>query len=1235
MVWRDDWVQPDNTTLMSHELRTNTSLTLNSAANNQRYFPYASSESEDQYEVSGPRNASIVSTTSTTYPVPDIYGNFGTVTQTVTDKDSTSPYLNQVWTTTVTNSYSTNSGLATWCVGLPTKTTVVKYSTTESQITRTIDYTPDYSKCNMTQQVVAKNNSTYQVTEDLLYDAFGNVNSDSITGINLTARTTLIDWGPTGQFPMSVTNPLNQKTLFDYDFDQGFRTSVTDPNGVQTTWLPDNFARMAKETHPDNTYATTDYTACSANNSWCGTSSSATELKMESYIKNYGTGGALINQQYVSTDGNGRTRYKKHTDIAGNWSIEQLIYDSLSRVSKQSVPYQGTAYFTTIHYDLLNRVKDTQRPISAGNSTLQTTTYSYQGRTLITTDPQGKTTTRITHVTGALGRSKDHNGYYQDFVYDAFGGLLSVKDSSSPVNTLFTATYDYGLSAYQHTAADIDRGSWNYTYDALGELISYKDAKLQNFTFDPYDALGRPTKRTEPDLVTTWTWGNSAASFNIGKLGSISAVGAATYSESYTYDNAGRLTKRRITPSPIGAQDFDITYDSTTGLTDTLTYPTSTSSYRLKLQYGYANGYLQSVSNFNTPATVYWTANSVNAMGEVTQEALGTTPTAVIVNRVYDAVTGWMSSNQAGVGGGTGLANQSYLYDLVGNLAQRQNNALGLTETVCYDNLYRLDHTTATGLCTGATTLQMSYDAMGNIASRSDVNAGAAWTYDPTHKHQVRTAGTGNSYSYDANGNMSARNGNVISWTSYNSPSAINAPGESASFDYGPDHDYWRQIYSGPSGVETTYYISPLLERVDTGGVSYYRHYITANGRSILTYTRDTTGTILLRYLVEDHEGSIAEVVNGTGGSYVSESFEPFGTRRKPTTWSGPPINGDITKINGVSRIGYTGQLMLGSMGLIHMHGRVEDSITGRFISADPYVTEPENTQDFNRYSYVYSNPLSYVDPSGYACNNKPTKTDDPGGWYVTNYSTGLFYNGKGDNQSPGPTTLDLNDAFNSFVHNGNYFGVPTNYAGGTDSHGSGCGGTRQPPPTPTPRPPPATTTPHINLPCSAATTTNSSGHGIAITLAYTDAHFLSLDLADVAGYNHTFIIATDPSTGESYASRAGPGSGRGGGPGVNPISLRAQSGNYDSQFPDFGAVNATQSIGYIEAPFAQVKAYMQAFGRFSNAQGGFYGIFAQNSNSYAFTLLTGMGFDRPTPAETAPGWWSNWVDSSLACTRP
>jgi hypothetical protein len=49
------------------------------------------------------------------------------------------------------------------------------------------------------------------------------------------------------------------------------------------------------------------------------------------------------------------------------------------------------------------------------------------------------------------------------------------------------------------------------------------------------------------------------------------------------------------------------------------------------------------------------------------------------------------------------------------------------------------------------------------------------------------------------------------------------------------------------------------------------------------------------------------------------------------------------------------------------MNGRVYDPTLGRFVSPDLLIPNPENTQSYNRYSYVYNNPLSFTDPSGYS----------------------------------------------------------------------------------------------------------------------------------------------------------------------------------------------------------------------------------------------------------------------------
>ena len=53
------------------------------------------------------------------------------------------------------------------------------------------------------------------------------------------------------------------------------------------------------------------------------------------------------------------------------------------------------------------------------------------------------------------------------------------------------------------------------------------------------------------------------------------------------------------------------------------------------------------------------------------------------------------------------------------------------------------------------------------------------------------------------------------------------------------------------------------------------------------------------------------------------------------------------------------------------MNGRLYDPQLGRFLSPDAQIQYPDQTQSFNRYTYVNNNPLSYTDPSGYGFFSK------------------------------------------------------------------------------------------------------------------------------------------------------------------------------------------------------------------------------------------------------------------------
>ncbi|HFB65846.1 MAG TPA: RHS repeat-associated core domain-containing protein, partial [Aeromonadales bacterium] len=126
-----------------------------------------------------------------------------------------------------------------------------------------------------------------------------------------------------------------------------------------------------------------------------------------------------------------------------------------------------------------------------------------------------------------------------------------------------------------------------------------------------------------------------------------------------------------------------------------------------------------------------------------------------------------------------------------------------------------------------------------------------------------------------------------------------------------------------------------------------------------------TTPTIDISYIYKDHLGSTDTVIKTDTNSVTKMSFDSFGSRRN-VNWVSSVLNTPPITLVAITDKGYTGHEQLDDVGLIHMNGRVYDPVMGRFLSADPNIQAPTDTQSLNRYAYVLNNPLSATDPSGY-----------------------------------------------------------------------------------------------------------------------------------------------------------------------------------------------------------------------------------------------------------------------------
>jgi len=529
-------------------------------------------------------------------------------------------------------------------------------------------------------------------------------------------------------------------------------------------------------------------------------------------------------------------------------------------------------------------------------------------------------------------------------------------------NTYFT----YNIRGFKTTSNDPDTGNWTYTPNSLNELVSQTDNKNQTIAFD-YDKLGRLISRLEPESATptTWTYGTSAALHEIGRLKSLSKPDG--YAEAYTFDSIGRPAS--VTYTEDTTYQINYTYNSI-GAVDTVTYPTSTSGYRFALKYLYSYGFPQQVKD-NAAGIVFWSLNTTNDYSSPTTELLGN---AVTITSGYTPWTNDVTSRQVGSGGSTtNLQNLAYLWDLNGNLQQRQDLAQSLTEVFTHDELNRLKTSTLNSV----QNLSVIYDAAGNITTKSDVGsynyttnqAGCSYTGLPAQPHAVRNAG-GAVYCYDKNGNMTARGGSTISWYSYNQPNSSASGSNSTQFNYNANYQRWKQVAVDTGSTTTTYYVGGILEKViRPTGVTEYRHAIPA-GSGTAIYTRRSNSTNSTYYVTTDHLGSGDLVLGSAGTVLARESFTPFGERRG-SNWQGLPSAGDKAVFADVTRRGFTGHEMLDAVNLIHMNGRVYDPHLGRFLSADPIIQTISLSQALNPFSYVMNMPLTLIDPSGYSWLSK------------------------------------------------------------------------------------------------------------------------------------------------------------------------------------------------------------------------------------------------------------------------
>ena len=335
------------------------------------------------------------------------------------------------------------------------------------------------------------------------------------------------------------------------------------------------------------------------------------------------------------------------------------------------------------------------------------------------------------------------------------------------------------------------------------------------------------------------------------------------------------------------------------------------------------------------------------------------------------------------VNGNNVLQDLTYTLDNVSNVRAITDARIGRTaqndqtQGFVYDALYRLLYTEGTY---GA--IDYGYDSIGNMVQRSSsgsagspadarLNAGAMRYGENGAGPHALTSASGESWTYDANGNLRQKGQTRYQWDARNQLTAVADGSLNSTFVYDAEGQRVKQMVRQGDAVTTTLYAGQYAEIRGNELILYVfdeqsrvAEVVKPLDRSQLLQgfsdpapaTRHSPRADERHWYVADHLGGTSLLLDANGNVASEVVYYPFGLTRYTQ-------NGDQVHYR------FTGQEQDAS-GLIYYDARYYEPVTGRFISVDPlFVESPlkgvKNPQLLNLYAYALNNPGRYIDPDG------------------------------------------------------------------------------------------------------------------------------------------------------------------------------------------------------------------------------------------------------------------------------
>ncbi len=747
-------------------------------------------------------------------------------------------------------------------------------------------------------------------------------------------------YGYTNGLLTSETNPEEYTRSIYHDAD-GFIESETDFQGNTTSYERDGLGRVTRKIDPLGLFETWVYDARGNVIEYCDKRcNSSTPSIAAQTVYNYNGQGDLIEKRIISLNQNVQ-------DI-----VYQYKYDGESRLIESTDPNNNTI---KINRDELGRVIETTdalgnivkaefdengnliESIDAKGNIIKAT-FDEMDRTKQTEDSVGNKQSFVYNLLGQTSQTTNALSQVWNNTYDKLSRLISITHPSSNDEPLIakqdydndnnvisvtapaddTRTLALNNNAQVETETTADDVSLQYSYNENGLVKSFTNGRNQQSSYE-YDIASRLISVSDPISTINYGYDQNANATSITEN---------DLTITRAYDHLNRVSLYKQNDNNFRGVNF---LRDAAGNLEQVDYINDNGNQNLPIKYTYNElNLVTSVSALNQD--VIAAEYEYDANQNVTKVIRGNG--TVLVN-TYNELNRLTSSIDTAPDG-TVILEQHYTYNAIGQVTKEDITPEFappvelLAEQVM---TYSADNRIAS-----KNSETFDFDLDGNTLNVGDIGL------DFNARNQLASAGN-HQYTYNAEGMRDTQ--------TYSSESGDTTIRYSLLPDYlGLPQIAWQEVTHPDESIDQHFFIyspyglvSQRSNKANQTAQEYYFHY--------------------------DYRGSVVAISDSSGDVVARYGYTPFGTRYDALEFA--EQNQAIT-----TPFGYNGRdgVITDANGLIYMRARYYSPELRRFVSKDPIRGDISDLGSLNRYVYVGSDPVNFVDPSGL------TK-DDPTKYYI------------------------------------------------------------------------------------------------------------------------------------------------------------------------------------------------------------------------------------------------------------